>query len=296
MEEIEPPTKFGESSSWVWPWLECGHEIPIPDDFGCQCGGERVPLKRKYPQFRIVGGKSVKDPIDWIAYIRLVQDSVADFCTGSLINARYVLSAGHCACMAQIAENPCSELDGTLVVNYDPAQVSMEVFLDVADRSKIQGQFGIKVIGVKLHPKYELSSENPSFDLALFKLAQEARHSPICLPHSGHFVEPKAATVAGWGFQYKDCQTNLSGPERFATCHTNWHYKDQVHGQCEKAIEPPSHPLCEEFYERVSHSQIQPVGPVVIKGESGTIDCPLNRPPGKRYFGWCATCQHEELV
>ncbi|XP_059088191.1 uncharacterized protein LOC131884431 isoform X1 [Tigriopus californicus] len=274
-------------------------KVPLFDDFGCDCGeSSRVTKRRHHLRFRIVGGKSAKGAIEWVAYIRLVEGSVADFCTGSLINSKYVLSAGHCACMPQIHPDACSTNEsGTLTLNYNPTEVDIEVFLNVADRSKIQSlRNGIKVVGVKLHPQYDLSSENPSFDLALFKLERAANANPICLPHTGHFVEPKSATVAGWGFQYKDCQTDFWGPERFATCHTNWKYKGQVYAQCEKTVEPPKHLLCEEFYQGVFNSKIQPVGPVVLRGEKGQIDCPLKRPPGERYHGWCAACSLEQLV
>lgn len=292
---------FGKTHLSTFPRNPKRSEIclsSVPDDFGCDCGEpSRLTKRRNHLRFRIVGGKSVKGAIEWVAYIRLVEGSVADFCTGSLINGKYVLSAGHCACMPEIHHDACSINEhGMVTLNYNPAEVDIEVFLNVADRSKIKSKRGIKVVGVKLHPQYDLSSENPSFDLALFKLERAANANPICLPHTGHFVEPKTATVAGWGFQYKDCQTDFWGPERFASCHTNWKYKGQVYAQCEKTKEPPKHPLCEEFYEGVLQSQIQPVGPVVLRGEEGRIDCPLKRPPGTRYHGWCAVCSLEQLV
>ncbi len=78
------------------------------DDFGCRCGSAKGHFKRRHfngaeskvrPRFRIVGGRDVKAPVKWIAYLKLRRDNEADFCTGSLINARYVLSAAHCACL-----------------------------------------------------------------------------------------------------------------------------------------------------------------------------------------------------
>ncbi len=66
------------------------------EDFGCRCSSTPDPLT--FPRFRIVGGSDVRSNVKWIAYLQLQANNDADFCTGSLINAAYVLSAAHCAC------------------------------------------------------------------------------------------------------------------------------------------------------------------------------------------------------
>ncbi len=93
--EEKSPSSSGEGEKW--------------DDFGCICGSSRghrphsadalSGSRRNHPRQRIVGGRDVKSRIKWIAYLQLRVDNDADFCTGSLINAAYVISAAHCACM-----------------------------------------------------------------------------------------------------------------------------------------------------------------------------------------------------
>jgi len=65
--------------------------------------GERNDLLRN----RIVGGSNVREAVPWIAYLQLQEDNVADFCTGSLVNALFVVSAAHCACLRTLADEPC---------------------------------------------------------------------------------------------------------------------------------------------------------------------------------------------
>lgn len=46
-------------------------------------------------QFRIVGGKRSVHARPWMAFLLVMEDSR---CAGSLLNARYVLTAAHCVC------------------------------------------------------------------------------------------------------------------------------------------------------------------------------------------------------
>ena len=51
------------------------------NDFDCECGTPKGMAKD--PKFRIIGGTSVTEPIPWVAYIQLIKNSDADFCTGT---------------------------------------------------------------------------------------------------------------------------------------------------------------------------------------------------------------------
>ena len=53
----------------------------------------------------------------------------------------------------------------------------------------------------------------------------------MCLPTSEDFLEPETAVVAGWGFQYKECQTDFWGPKKFEACSERWRYKNKTYFQ-----------------------------------------------------------------
>lgn len=86
--------------------------------------------------------------------------------------------------------------------------------MGVVNRMELHSNAFYSVSSISLHPDYNLSNPNTAADVALFKLAVKIPRNhqhiqPICLPTSESFVEPKMATVAGWGFQYSDCMTSF---------------------------------------------------------------------------------------
>ncbi len=62
-------------------------------------------------------------------------------------------------------------------------------------------------------------------------LQRHPRIQPLCLPPSKEFLEPQTAVVAGWGFQYKECQTDFWGPKKFEPCSLEWRYKNKTYYQ-----------------------------------------------------------------
>lgn len=201
--------------------------------------------------------------------------------------------------IVEAADPSCKVTEGTLALNYDLRDSDIEVHLGVTNRSEIsEAKGGLKVEEIVIHPEYDPTSENSPFDLALFKLAVKVelsrRIQPICLA-TPDLVEPAEATVAGWGFQYHNCQTDFWGPRKFEPCSPLWTYNGKRYEQeCARGIDPPRHPACEEFYRAVKTSLVQPAGPVVIETEAGRVDCPPLKPPTRTYYGWCGSCEPKD--
>ena len=70
---------------------------------------------------------------------------------GSLINAQYVLSAAHCACVEEIAMGACSlDKGGKVQLNYDPKSVDMRIHLGLTSRDQIKSNEGFVVVSIKV--------------------------------------------------------------------------------------------------------------------------------------------------
>merc|ERR1719447_1875157 len=82
---------------------------------------------------RIVGGYSASNNKPWI--VKLMGKKKAFSCGGTLINKRYVLTAGHCVCPFDPQNYPelaCNKNEGT--VKYSPKEL-LTVFLGLNTRT-----------------------------------------------------------------------------------------------------------------------------------------------------------------
>jgi secreted trypsin-like serine protease len=109
------------------------------------------------------------------------------FCGGSLINAEWVLSAGHCTFNAN---------------GSDLAPASVDI---VVGRHKLSSNTGqrIHVTQIIRHPSYRLIGNlTPDYDVALFHLAKPVNQATIALvdPTGNRLDLPNSdAVVSGWG-------------------------------------------------------------------------------------------------
>jgi secreted trypsin-like serine protease len=142
---------------------------------------------------KIVGGVEAPEgawPWQVSIYRRAPDGSFSAHCGGTLIHARWVLSAAHCF----VREGRSVSKDDVLVVEAT-SRIDRQV-----RRGAGRGR-QLEVRRIVPHERYNASlTEN---DIALIELASEARSQPIPLAHASDTALERVglpATVTGWGF------------------------------------------------------------------------------------------------
>lgn len=160
-------------TSLLSPTVFCG---PALD---CECGLQPVTS-------RIVGGKRANaSEYGWMAVL-VENTSGRAFCGGSLINNKFILTAGHC------------------MIKQDAT--TFHVVLGENDITSPSAQSVFGVSRVFTHPLFS-GPPNYANDLTLVELERtvdlSARRTPVCLPRSTSAVYPTSRfgylMVAGWG-------------------------------------------------------------------------------------------------
>ncbi|XP_053688068.1 trypsin-1-like [Sabethes cyaneus] len=134
---------------------------------------------------RVVGGENAQ-PGEFPSIVslqRLILTTSAHICGGSIINARWALTAGHC-----ITESP----DGARFAVWAGAH---NIGATEANRQVVNVENSI------VHPEY-LGGVNPSDVAVLFleeALIMNQFVQPAVLPAQGNVAVPGPATLAGWG-------------------------------------------------------------------------------------------------
>jgi len=127
-----------------------------------------------------------KDQWAWIAALMRLNkrtNSSQQFCGGTLISDRYVLTAAHC------------------LVGMKPADLTVRVGeFDFNDQDNSQ-RYDLVVSRIIRHKDYNQS--NYYCDIALLQLQNQVQITrevlPVCLPEETDPFEGKEATVVGWG-------------------------------------------------------------------------------------------------
>nr|XP_027217680.1 transmembrane protease serine 9-like [Penaeus vannamei] len=142
-------------------------------DDTCRCGQKAAP--------RIVGGVTT-GVNEWPWQAALMYGS-QQFCGGSLINDRYVLTAAHCTESMRASD---------LTIRLAEHRLSTSSETSVVSRSVSQ---------IIEHPDYQPGNEIN--DIALIKLSSPVQVSdtvlPVCMPPPNPTYAGKTATATGWG-------------------------------------------------------------------------------------------------
>ena len=152
-------------------------------------GNEVKIISKKSP--RIVGGfEAEKGAWPWMVFLIKQGDEISncdEFCGGSLIHSKWVVTAGHCT----------KDING-----------EKDVVLGLHDLNSDTGE-RIHVERIEIHENYDdyfLYS-----DIALLELAHESSYTPISINTSSDSLESYTSTVIGWG---NLVSSGLSYPEK----------------------------------------------------------------------------------
>jgi len=160
---------------------------------------------------RILGGQDAGfGQFPWTALIQIKGQQLDKMCAGTLVNSRFIITAGHCVryCSEGLLPNcshpiPFSDLTFKVVLGE----------YDVRNKNKDDSIQRYHATNIFIHPEFTnifrlrdsgfLESE-PRHDVALLKLDRYVKPSyniaSICLPPSSLYLEQGTlATVTGWG-------------------------------------------------------------------------------------------------
>lgn len=265
---------------------------------GCKCGiAKRGKAKNASEFSRIVNGYEPEHR-PWMVYLQIrskLDDANLGTCAGSIINKRWIISAGHCFCIS----NPCKETPRGTEIQYNPSEYIRAVvgLKDVASAARYP-HLTFTPKRVIIYPKY-MPVKHDQDDLALIELDKNMdfdfqKVMPICLPPTKKFPDSKgSAYVAGWGAVHESkCTTNEGGPAPFTRCKFPFYFMGMNFFACTKVPSPSSKDaLCKQLLKRTKLKKVPPKGysqvDIVNRKKKLLTSC---FSPNVGTYGWCGTC------
>ena len=146
-----------------------------------------------FPASTIVGGTGVLvQGTPWAAYVKLVSGSSASFCSGTVVDAQHVLTAGHCVYLPDGSLAPASALTVRAGISNYAAPLGGDAGQDRT------------VDSVRVHPGYGGPRSGSADDVALLTLG-----SPLDL--GGPSVQAVELPAAGSGFPSPAVEVGFAG-------------------------------------------------------------------------------------
>ena len=272
----------------------------------CPCGeatvGGQEPTRSEEADpdkmVRIVDGYEPNER-PWMAYIEIASKRKGGFgrCGGSIINKRWVLSAGHCFCV----HTKCKKnYKGETVIDFDP-QKKVVAVLGLKDIRMWQRyrDHVFNPIEIVIHPKYDPKG-NIQDDLALLKMHKDIGFTrkimPICLPMGKRFPDRKGDVfVAGWGRISDDkCTTDEFGPSPNTKCKFPFRFHSISFSSCVKMASPTNQDkICRSLkvLKRIKPFPDDGVHSINVRTKNSTnnlLSTCYNMTHGS--YGWCGTC------
>lgn len=153
----------------------------------CGIRNENQRSRRK----RVIGGKEAREN-SWPWIVNFIDSSSGlQYCAGSIINRKWILTAGHCFVLSK--ETILSLPDYTYHVG--------DHHLNFTDPH----EYTIDALKLFIHPHYTAAADNGpgDNDIALIELARPLTYSenvrPVCLAEDGQTFVNTSCYVTGWG-------------------------------------------------------------------------------------------------